>query len=70
MLLRGGRRDEELEGAEGLVMDGEGVEFVGVAVFEPATAGWLSIEDIVDKLNKLFQMVSSLKNVYIPCTVM
>lgn len=41
MLLRGGRRDAELEGAEaaGLVVDGEGVEFVGVAVFEPATAG-------------------------------
>jgi hypothetical protein len=51
-------------------MDGEGVEFVGVAVFEPATAGWLSIEDIVGKLNKLFQMVSSLKNGSIPRTVM
>jgi hypothetical protein len=48
VLFRGKRRGAELEGAEagGLAVEGEGVEFVGVAVVEDAEATGMSVEDI------------------------
>lgn len=49
MLLREGRRDADVDAAaDGLVLDGDGVELVGVtAAVDAADAGGLSVEDML-----------------------